>query len=177
MSHWVSFAIVAVMLGAACRSSPPPKPGAAATSDSAFASLQDRGEKVMVVDQYNATHVFEDLRDGGRIVLEQNNAKDTAGINRIRAHMREIAIAFAAGRFDSPFLVHAQVVPGTDVMRERRKRITYGAVDRPRGAEVRIVTWDTTAVGAVHAFLAFQRGEHRAAGHETHSGNEGGGGQ
>lgn len=128
----------------------------------------------MGVDQYNATHVFVDLRDGGRIVLEQNDAKDTAGINRIRVHMREIATAFAAGRFDAPSMVHAQQVPGTDVMRERRKRITYGAVERPRGAEVRIVTWDSTAVGAVHDFLAFQRGEHRAAGHEKHRAAEGG---
>lgn len=122
----------------------------------------------MGVNQYTAAHVFEDLRDGGRIVLEQNDARDTAGINTIRAHMRQIATDFAAGRFEAPFLVHAQQVPGTNVMRERRKRITYGAVDRPRGAEVRIVTWDTAAVTAVHAFLAFQRGEHRAAGHQSH---------
>jgi hypothetical protein len=54
-------------------------------------------------------------------------------------------------------------------MRQRRDAIAYRAVDRPRGAEVRITTTDAAAVRAVHAFLAFQRMDHRAAGHEGHS--------
>ena len=61
----------------------------------------------------------------------------------------------------------AEQVPGTAVMAARSARIAYQAIDRPRGAEVRIVTTDPTAVSAVHAFLAFQRGAHHAAGHEA----------
>ena len=77
------------------------------------------------------------------------------------------AMAFAAGDFTQPFQVHAEQVPGTAVMAARSARIAYQAIDRPRGAEVRIVTTDPTAVSAVHAFLAFQRGAHHAAGHEA----------
>lgn len=36
----------------------------------------------------------------------------------------------------------------------------------PRGGQVRIVTRDATALKAVHEFLAFQRMDHRAAGHD-----------
>jgi len=37
---------------------------------------------------------------------------------------------------------------------------------RPRGAEVRVRSTDSGAVAAIHAFLAFQRTAHHAAGHE-----------
>jgi hypothetical protein len=128
--------------------------------------VQERGATVMGVDQYSSAHVFEDLPDGGRIVLERGDSADSAGIATIRAHMRQIAADFAAGDFSKPFAVHAMVVPGTRTMAERRDRITYEATDRPQGAEVRILTADANAIAAVHEFLAFQRSDHRAAGHE-----------
>jgi len=127
--------------------------------------MQMRGEPVMGVNQYSSAHVFEDLSDGGRIVLERADAADTADIKRIRAHMHEIADAFRAGDFTKPFEVHAQTVPGTAVMAQKRAAISYAASDRPRGGEVRITTSDPAAVAAVHDFLAFQRGAHHAAAH------------
>ena len=138
-------------------------------SDSAFAALQSRGRGVMGVDQYTSAHVFEDLPDGGRIVLDRDEASDTAGIATIRAHMREIAAEFARGDFSNPGLVHARDVPGTAVMAAHASTLTYAASDRPRGAEVRIRSTDPDAVKAVHEFLAFQRSDHRAAAHETHA--------
>src|SRR5437879_4357519 len=136
-------------------------------SDSAFAAVQARGQTVMGVDQYASAHVFEDLGDGGRIVLDADALSDTAGIVAIRHHMRDIATAFRAGDFARPFQVHGQVAPGTAGMAARRTTITYEATDRPRGAEVRIRTRDSVAVAAIHAFLAFQRTAHHAAGHEA----------
>ena len=136
-------------------------------SDTAFAAMQARGQTVMGVNQYASAHVFEDLEDGGRIVLDADNPSDTAGIVAIRHHMRDIATAFRAGDFAGPFQVHARVVPGTSVMAARASKISYEATDRPRGAEVRIWTTDPAAVVAIHAFLAFQRTEHHAADHEV----------
>lgn len=132
-----------------------------------FAAMQARGEHVMGVDQYASAHVFEDLPDGGRVVLDRADAADTADITRIRAHMRDIEAAFRAGDFSKPFAVHAQVVPGTAVMSARRAAIRYEATDRPRGGEVRIRSSDPVAVAAIHEFLAFQRTAHHAAAHET----------
>jgi hypothetical protein len=154
--------VLIVLLVVACRSRD------AAPSDSAFADVQRRGQTVMGVDQFTSKHVFEDLPDGGRIVLDRDDASDTSAVRTIRAHMRDIAAAFERGDFSSPFQVHAQEVPGTRVMAAKRAVMTYSASDRPRGAEVRIHSSDSAAVAAVHAFLRFQRSDHRAAGHDSH---------
>jgi hypothetical protein len=139
----------------------------AASSDSAFAELQERGRAAMGVDQYTSTHVFEDLPDGGRIVLQRDSV-DAAGTEVIRAHLRDIAGLFAQGDFRIPGMVHAMEVPGTAVMAARKAHLTYAADTLPRGGQVRIMTTDAEALKAVHEFLAFQRADHRAAGHEHH---------
>src|SRR5437016_5241201 len=103
------------------------KPRAAhdsARHDSAFAAMQERGKMAMGVDQYTSTHHFDALRDGGRIEL-QRDADDTAGVSRIRAHIRDIARAFKAGDFSTPAMVHMREVPGTKTMAARRSLIIY----------------------------------------------------
>ena len=138
----------------------------AAAGDSAFAGVQSRGKDVMGVDQYTSSHVFESLPDGGRIVLQRDSA-DAAGEETIRAHLRDIAKRFAQGDFTLPGQVHGMAeVPGTKVMAERRLAMRYVMTPLPRGGEVRIITGDPAAVKAVHEFLAFQRMDHRAAGHD-----------
>jgi hypothetical protein len=117
----------------------------------------------MGVDQYASRHRFDDLPDGGRIEL-QVAPTDTADVRAIREHLRGIAGAFQSGDFQTPGFVHAQSVPGTDVMRAERQRITYRFSALPGGGEVRIVTESPRAVAAVHSFLAFQRREHHAGG-------------
>jgi hypothetical protein len=136
---------------------------AAAPADSGFAALQERGRAAMGVDQYTSTHRFDALADGGRIEL-QRDTDDAEGIATIRAHLRGIADAFARGDFRTPAMVHAGEVPGAAVMAERRAVIRYEYRDLPRGGEVRIVTADPDALAAIHAFMAFQRGDHRAGG-------------
>jgi hypothetical protein len=128
--------------------------------------MQTRGAHVMGVDQYTSAHVFEDLPDGGRVVLERDDPADTAAIATIRAHLHDIEAAFRAGDFTKPFAVHAQTVPGTGVMAARRGAISYDEIDRPRGGEVRIKSGDPVAVAAIHQFLEFQRQQHRAPAHE-----------
>jgi hypothetical protein len=151
--------VAAAMLGGCARSVKPKN------DDSAFAAVQKRGAAVMGVDQYTSVHVFEDLPDGGRIVLQRKDASDSAGVATIRAHMRSIADAFAKGDFSAPGMVHMTSVPGTGVMAERRGAIRYAVVDLPGGGEVRLSSADTAAVRAIHEFLAYQRMDHRAAGH------------
>ena len=131
--------------------------------DSAFGAMQARGKDAMGVDQYTSVHRFDDLEDGGRIEL-QRDRDDAEGVAAIRAHMRAIARAFAAGDFSTPATVHLEAVPGSATMRARRSAIVYEPVDLPRGAALRIRTSDREAVAAIHRFLAYQRREHRAAG-------------
>jgi hypothetical protein len=131
-----------------------------AREDSVFRAMQTRGLVVMGVDQYTSIHRFDPLPDGGRIELRRDR-DDSAGATAIRAHLRSIARAFASGDFAAPAAVHAETVPGVAVMRARRAAIRYEVSDLPRGAELRIRSADSIAVEAVHAFLAYQRTEHR----------------
>lgn len=148
-------AVLLLLMLAACRP---------AARDTSYEATQQRGAVAMGVDQYTSTHVFQPLPDGGRIML-QRDEPDSAGTAEIRAHMRMIAAAFAAGDFAVPGFVHAQTVPGTDVMTARRAAIAYTAETLPRGAQVRLRTADSAAVRAIHAFLAFQRDAHHAGAH------------
>jgi hypothetical protein len=137
--------------------------GPHAAADTGFAALQARGQAAMGVDQYTSTHRFDALPDGGRIEL-QRDTDDAQGIATIRAHLAGIAQAFVAGDFGTPAAVHAREVPGAAVMAARRAAIRYVYRDLPRGGEVRIVTADPEAIAAIHAFMAFQRGDHRSGG-------------
>ncbi|HEX5387705.1 MAG TPA: hypothetical protein VFW66_13460 [Gemmatimonadales bacterium] len=160
--------VAAGLASAACRPAPEAARREAAAHDAGFAGVQSRGRTAMGVDQYTSTHVFEPLADGGRIVLQRDVA-DSAGTATIRAHLRRIAGAFAAGDFRLPGFVHAQSVPGTATMRERRAAIRYTMDTLPRGGAVRLQSGDSVAVRAIHEFLAFQRQEHHAAAHRAGS--------
>lgn len=132
--------------------------------DSAFAGVQARGGVAMGVNQYTSRHVFESLPDGGRIALQRDVA-DSEGAAQIRRHLHKIAGRFAAGDFTLPGFVHARTVPGTEIMAARRAAIAYGVDTLPRGAALRIRTADSTAIRAIHEFLAFQRHDHHAGAH------------
>jgi hypothetical protein len=137
------------------------------TADSAFAQVQQRGHVAMGVDQYSSSHRFESLSDGGRITLTRDRA-DPTGVRRIRAHMADIALAFRRGDFTIPGYVHARAVPGTAIMAERQAWISYRADTVPLGGSLRIHSTDSTALAAIHQFLAFQRRDHRSSHVDSH---------
>src|SRR5690242_7388391 len=135
--------------------------------DTANARMQARGQMAMGVNQNASRHVFDDLPDGGRIELQADSV-DSRAIAAIRAHLSTVASAFQAGNFSTPEFVHAGPVPGAGVMAARKSAITYAFAALPRGGEVRITTHDVEALHAIHRFLAYQRQEHHAAGHDMH---------
>lgn len=165
-----SSAFVAVFLSlSACGSGEPAAGDAESRTlpESAFASLQERGGVTMGVDQYASTHLFDDLPNGARIEL-QVDEPDEVGTRQIREHLQHIAGAFKAGDFSDPTFVHAGEMPGTAVMAAKKDVISYEFAELPRGGEVRITTEDPEALAAIHAFMAAQRGDHRAGGHVGH---------
>jgi len=130
-------------------------------ADPAYHSMQMRGAMTMGVDQETSSHGFQSLPDGGRIVFIRK-VDDTAGVTKIRAHLRDMQRAFGSGDFSMPMFIHMKTVPGVKEMADRRSHITYTETDLPNGGELRIKTTDPTAIDAVHRFLAFQREEHHA---------------
>jgi hypothetical protein len=131
--------------------------------DSAYTALKRRGGSAMGVNQDQATHRFDALPDGGRIEL-QATSDDSAAINGIRQHFRQIEASFRKGDFAIPMFVHDGVVPGTGLMAARKEMIRYVRRELPRGAELRLQTSDPETLKAIHQFMAFQRGEHHAEG-------------
>jgi hypothetical protein len=134
-----------------------------AAKDSSFAGVQARGGVAMGVDQYTSSHIFQPLRDGGRIEL-QRDSDDSAGTAQIRRHMEQIAVQFSKGDFRLPGFVHAETVPGTATMGHKRAAISYVVDSLPRGAALRLRSSDPEAIRAIHDFLAFQRSDHHAPG-------------
>jgi hypothetical protein len=123
--------------------------------------MQQRGQQTMGVDQTTSSHGFQSLPDGGRIVLVRN-VDDSAGVARIRQHLRDMQRAFSAGDFSMPMFIHMKDVPGASVMAARHSLITYTESDLPKGGALRITTMDSAAIEAIHRFLAFQRTEHHS---------------
>lgn len=126
------------------------------------AELNRRGALAMGFDQDKATHHFRSTASGGSIEVEVNDAADDTSRTAIRAHLKEIADAFAKGDFDKPFQTHAEVPPGVPEMQRLKDAIRYTYEETPRGGAVRITTADAEALKAVHAFLEYQAREHHS---------------
>lgn len=133
--------------------------------DTTFAGLKERGGVYMGVAQEKSAHRFDNLDDGGRIELVSTTG-DSADVAAIRRHFEMIAGQFRQGDFRTPFAVHDEPVPGTEVMQAKRAVIRYDIERIPGGAALRLRTSDADAVAAIHAFMAYQRKEHHAPGRE-----------
>jgi hypothetical protein len=170
VTQWILAAMLVsaggAVLPAGAQSPAPGRENATSEADTAFAALQERGKRAMGVDQYTSVHHFIDTPEGGRIVFERDSS-DSIGVAAIQLHLKHLASAFSAGDFQLPGMVHAQKVPGTAVMATKHTAIQYDFRSLAGGGEVRIRTQDAEALRAVHAFLAFQRREHRVQ-HDTH---------
>jgi hypothetical protein len=124
-------------------------------------ALKQNGAAAMGFDQDATTHHFLLRANGGSIGVASNNLKDVEAIGQVRAHLKEIALAFASGEFDKPFATHGEVPPGVPVMQAQKRLISYQYEERPGGGRVVIKTTDATALGAIHEFLRYQITEHK----------------
>jgi hypothetical protein len=123
-------------------------------------AVDHRHDQTTGVPHEGSAHHFLLGPDGGEIRLEATDAADTATRDRIRAHLRAITAAFAAGDFTMPRRIHDRAPAGVEVMTERRDAIRYAFLATDRGGRVTIATDDAEARQAVHAFLRFQIADH-----------------
>jgi len=126
------------------------------------AELNRRGAAAMGFDQHTTVHHFPITGTGGSIEVEVKDPADQTSLGAVRAHLQEIAGAFANGDFDKPFQTHAEVPPGVPEMQGLKRAITYKYEETARGGAVRITTSDKAALQAVHKFLEYQAREHHA---------------
>lgn len=135
---------------------------AAAQHDQHHAALNARGARFMGFSQETTTHHFLLAKDGGRIQVTANDAKDAESIRQIREHLRHISEVFGKGDFALPGLVHGtETVPGVAAMTQHGADLTFTVEEIDRGAHVRIAGTTPEAVAAVHDFLKFQITDHK----------------
>ena len=122
--------------------------------------VDHRHDAASGVAHEKAVHHFRIAKDGGSIQLEAIDEADVATRDGIREHLQVVARAFAAGDFALPMAIHAQVPPGTEIMKQRRSAIRYSFEPTAKGGVVRISTRDAKARAAVQEFLRFQIDDH-----------------
>jgi len=125
------------------------------------AAMDHRGDQAMGFDQAKIRHTFTTTERGGTIEVIAKDPKDSTTITQIRKHLMEIARLFKDGDFSKPIFIHAQNPPGADIMKARRADITYRFDELPAGGRVTITSTSDDAVAATHAFLRFQREQHK----------------
>jgi len=158
--------LVALVVLSACDAStrsqglPSPVTAVSDNPDSVFQAMDHRHGDIVGMDPMAMAHQFEALPEGGDIVLERQ-AHDDFGISQIRLHLLQISRAFKRGNFTIPGFIHAQTVPGAEMMAEKSGKIDYIIEDLPSGGAIRIRTSDPEALRAIHSFIAFQIAEHR----------------
>jgi hypothetical protein len=124
------------------------------------ADLKQHGNMAMGFDQDKATHHFTLTVNGGVIAVAADDPADQATRDQIRAHLTEIAQAFASADFQKPVMTHSELPDGASAMQRLKDRIAYTFEQTERGGAVRIITSDPQALDAVHEFLRYQIREH-----------------
>lgn len=124
------------------------------------AELKQHGNMAMGFDQDKATHHFTLTDTGGVIAVAANDPGDQATRDQIRAHLTEIAQAFANADFQKPVMTHSELPDGASTMQQLKDRIRYTVEQTEHGGAVRIFTSDSQALDAVHKFLRYQIREH-----------------
>lgn len=119
-----------------------------------------RGNFAMGFDQNETVHRFKLHKDGGQIEVRARQETDAVSIHQIRTHLQEISKLFKEGDFTKPKMIHAEIPPGSIVMKDLRADIQYKYEELPNGARVNIQTENSEALRAIHDFLKFQIREH-----------------
>ncbi len=123
-------------------------------------SVVERGEHVMGFSHEKTAHHFLLYANGGEINVAANDVSDKASIEQIRMHLGHIVGQFSAGNFNAPMLIHDTTPPGVPTMTRLKGDIKYEYSETPRGARIRLITANSQAVDAIHAFLLFQIIDH-----------------
>lgn len=130
------------------------------TTDFNHTEILERGNVAMGFNQSMIHHHFMATTTGGEIMIMSTNMSDTKTINEIKSHVKDIQYEFSQGNFTKPFYIHAQVVPGTEVMTAKKDLIQYSVKDIDGGSVLILTTNDTELLNAIQQFMNFQSTQH-----------------
>ena len=123
-------------------------------------AMLERGNIAMGFNQSMIHHHFMSTTTGGEIMIMSENMSDVKTINEIKNHVKDIQYQFSQGNFTKPFYIHAQIVPGTDIMAAKKDLINYSIKDIDGGSVLILTTNDTQLLNAIQQFMNFQSSQH-----------------
>ena len=129
-------------------------------NSSSMSSMLERGNIAMGFNQNKIMHHFIATPTGGAIMIVALNSSDNDTIKQIRNHVLDIQNEFSQGNFTKPFFIHAQQVPGTKLMTEKKDLIRYSIRQINNGSVLLLTTDDQQLIAAIHQFIAFQTAQH-----------------
>ena len=88
-------------------------------------AMLERGNVAMGFNQTKIHHHFMSTTTGGEIMIMSTNMSDAQTMAEIKIHVKDIQYEFSKGNFTKPFYIHAQIVPGTDIMAAKKNLIKY----------------------------------------------------
>ncbi len=119
-----------------------------------------RGNVAMGFEQEKITHKFIPTETGGEIIIMPINTSDSTTLNLIREHITDIQKDFSNGNFTKPFFIHAEQVPGTNTMNEKKELIEYDIRQISNGSILSMSTNDKVVINAIRDFMEYQGSEH-----------------
>jgi hypothetical protein len=122
--------------------------------------VRDKGAQVMPFALDRTIHLFDKTASGGvQRVRVRGDAPDQVAM--IRAHLREIAQAFAARDFDKPAHIHGAGMPGlAEMKRAKSGELDVAYRDLDDGAEIAYVGHTPGMIDAVHRWFDAQLSDH-----------------
>ena len=123
-------------------------------------TMLERGNIAMGFNQSMIHHHFMSTTTGGEIMIMSENMSDVQTINEIKNHVKDIQYQFSQGNFTKPFYIHAQIVPGTDIMAAKKDLINYSIKDIDGGSVLILTTNDTQLLNAIQQLMNFQSSQH-----------------
>lgn len=127
---------------------------------SATMSMMERGDIAMGFNQNKIAHDFTSTPTGGEIMITPLDPNDTETTKQIKNHVLDIQTDFSKGKFTKPFFIHAEEVPGTKVMTEKKDLIKYSIQNLGNGAILILDTRDDEVINAIHHFMNYQGSQH-----------------
>ncbi|MGA9841529.1 MAG: hypothetical protein WBQ25_04375 [Nitrososphaeraceae archaeon] len=97
-------------------------------------NMIERGNIAMGFNQNKIMHHFIATTTGGEIMIVALNSSDSDTTKQIRNHVVDIQNEFSRGNFTKPFFIHAQQVPGTKLMTEKKDLIKYSIRQMSNGS-------------------------------------------
>ncbi|WP_034292201.1 hypothetical protein [Herbaspirillum sp. RV1423] len=138
------------------------------------AAVAERGKDVMPFNLAATTHIFAKTAEGGVQQVVVKKPADTAQVNLVRGHLRDIREQFLKGDFSGPSTIHGQDMPGlADLNAAKPGQIAIDYKDIKGGGQLTYRSADAILVAALHQWFDAQLSDHgkdAMAGHAGHGG-------